>query len=109
VDSGAFARGVGRALADPVLLATLFSVRVEGLADRLSAKGAADYLSGLLIGTEVSAETHDLEGPVTLVGTAALNDRYCTALRIAGFSDVRIADGSAATARGLWRIHEASQ
>ncbi|AQR62340.1 2-dehydro-3-deoxygalactonokinase [Brevundimonas sp. LM2] len=109
VDAAAFVTGVRRALTDPALMATLFSVRVEALADRLSSESAADYLSGLLIGTEVSAEAHDLAGPVTLVGTAVLNDRYATALRIAGFSDVRIADGPAATARGLWRIHEASQ
>ena len=108
-DAAAFEMGVRRALEVPALMATLFSVRVEALADRLSAQGAADYLSGLLIGTEVSAEAHDRQGAVTLVGTAVLNDRYATALRIAGFSDVRVADGPAATARGLWRIHEASQ
>ncbi len=108
-DAGAFDAGVTRALDDPALTATLFSVRVEALADRLRPEASADYLSGLLIGAEVAAHVEDRRTPVTLVGTVALNDRYSAALRIAGFSDVRVADGDTATARGLWRIHEASQ
>lgn len=105
----AFAAGVTRGLDDPALTAALFSVRVEALADRLSPEAAADYLSGLLIGAEVAAHGTDRETPVTLVGTGLLNDRYSVALQMAGFADVRIADGDTATARGLWRIHEASQ
>ena len=109
VDAGAFADGVARALSDPALTAVLFSVRVETLADRLSPDAAADYLSGLLIGAEVAAQVADISSPVTLVGAEILNARYATALGIAGFSDIRVADGAAATARGLWRIHEASR
>ncbi len=109
VDAGAFADGVSRALSDPALTAALFSVRVETLADRLSPDAAADYLSGLLIGAEVAAQVADPSSPVTLVGAEILNARYATALGIAGFSDIRVADGAAATARGLWRIHEASR
>lgn len=108
-DSDAFAKGVERALADPALTAALFSVRVETLADRLAPESAADYLSGLLIGAEVAAHGHDRDGPITLVGVQSLNVRYATALDLAGFTDVRVADGAAATARGLWRIHEASR
>lgn len=108
VDEGAFADGVDRALWDPALTAALFSVRVETLADRLHPDAAADYLSGLLIGAEIAAHSHDPHGPVTLVGADALNARYATALQIAGFSDVRLADGAAAVACGLWRIHQAS-
>ena len=107
-DTDAFIAGVARALDDPALTAALFSVRVEALADRLKPEAAADYLSGLLIGAEVAANVADRHSPVTVVGTGALNDRYSVALRIAGFSDVRAADGETATARGLWRIHEAS-
>ncbi len=109
VDAGAFADGVARALDDPALTAALFSVRVETLADRLSPDGAADYLSGLLIGAEIAAQVADTSSPVTLVGAEILKARYATALGIAGFSDIRVADGAAATARGLWRIHEASR
>ena len=107
-DAEAFVAGVTRALDDPALTAALFSVRVEALADRLKPEAAADFLSGLLIGAEVAAHVEDPRTPVTLVGTSTLNDRYSLALRIAGFSDVRAADGETATARGLWRIHEAS-
>lgn len=107
-DADAFAAGVDRALREPAVTAALFSVRVEALADRLSIEAAADYLSGLLIGAEIAAQCHDTHSPVTLVGAQALNARYATALGIAGFSDVRIADGAEATARGLWRIHQAS-
>ena len=107
-DADAFAAGVDRALSEPALTSALFSVRVEVLSDRLQADAAADYLSGLLIGAEIAAHSHDTQGAVTLIGSDALNARYATALGIAGFSDVRIADQAAATARGLWRIHKAS-
>lgn len=109
VDATAFAAGVDRALKDSALTAALFSVRVESLADRLTAEAAADYLSGLLIGAEIAAQDDNRNSPVTLVGTEALNIRYAAALTQAGFSDVRPADGAKATARGLWRIHEARQ
>ncbi|WP_395944797.1 2-dehydro-3-deoxygalactonokinase [Brevundimonas sp.] len=107
VDDDAFAAGVDRALRDPALTAALFSVRVEGLAGRLSAASAADYLSGLLIGAEVAAQTDARDRPVILIGAEVLCRRYAAALARGGFHDVRIADGAAATARGLWRIHEA--
>lgn len=109
VEAEAFAAGVERALNDPALTAALFSVRVESLADRLTPRAAADYLSGLLIGAEVAVQTHDTATPVILVGAQALNARYVVALEIAGFSDICVAEGEEATARGLWRIHEASQ
>ncbi|MDP3405281.1 MAG: 2-dehydro-3-deoxygalactonokinase [Brevundimonas sp.] len=105
-DAAAFEAGVTRALADPALTALLFSVRVETLAERLPAEAAADYLSGLLIGAEIAAQA-DRTRAVTLVGAGTLNQRYATALSVAGFTEVHSADGPAATARGLWRIHEA--
>lgn len=107
VDDGAFAAGVQRALRDPAITAALFSVRVEGLAGRLSPAASADYLSGLLIGAEIGAQIDTRERPVVLIGADALCRRYAAALAMGGFHDVRIADGAAATAKGLWRIHEA--
>ena len=107
VDDDAFAAGVERALHDPAVTAALFSVRVEGLAGRLSPASSADYLSGLLIGAEVGAQVDANDRPVILIGAEALCHRYAVALALGGFHDVRIADGAAATARGLWRIHEA--
>lgn len=106
VDDEAFAAGVQRSLRDPAVTAALFSVRVEGLAGRLSPTSSADYLSGLLIGAEVAAEVDANHRPVILIGAEALSRRYAAALAQGGFHDVRIADGAAATAKGLWRIHE---
>lgn len=105
-DDDAFARGVGRALIDPAPTAALFSVRVEGLAGRLSTESAADYLSGLLIGAEVAAQADMNDRPVILIGAAPLCRRYAAALAQGGFQNVRVADGAAATAQGLWRIRE---
>ena len=108
VDDDAFAAGVERSLRDPAVTAALFSVRVESLAGRLSAASSADYLSGLLIGAEVAAQADANHRPVVLIGAEALSRRYAPALAQGGFRDVRIADGAAATAKGLWRIHEAA-
>ena len=107
VDDDAFAAGVQRALRDPAVTAALFSVRVEGLAGRLSPASSADYLSGLLIGAEITAQIDVNRRPIILIGAEALSRRYAAALALGGFHDVRIADGAAATAKGLWRIHEA--
>lgn len=106
-DAEAFRRGVERSLEDRDVSAALFSVRVEGLAGRLDPGGAADYLSGLLIGAEVAGA--DLSVGVTLVGAPALSARYAEALAIAGHARVETADVETVTAAGLWRIWEASQ
>lgn len=107
-DPEAFEAGVCRSLVERDLTAALFSVRVEGLAGRLAPTSAADYLSGLLIGAEVAAQAEARAEALILVGAEALNRRYETALRLAGFTDLTVRDGAAATARGLWRIHEAA-
>jgi len=109
-DPEAFRRGVGRGLDDRNLSAALFSVRVESLAGRLEPAGAADYLSGLLVGAEIAGQEPDrLGGPLTLVGDPALVARYVEALEMAGARDVRTADAGRATAGGLWRIWEAAR
>ena len=108
VDDDAFAAGVARSLTDPALTSALFSVRVEGLAGRLSGASAADYLSGILIGAEVAAQGAGGDRPVILVGAENLGRRYAAALAMAGFTDVRVQDAAGAAARGLWRIHEVS-
>ncbi len=74
----------------------------------LAPEAVGDYLSGLLLGAEVAAgrrwlERHAVMGEwVTLVGDAALCERYRRALAIAGV-DAMIGSPDAA-ARGLWRI-----
>lgn len=110
VDADAFRRGVERGFFERDLSAALFSVRVEGLAGRLAPEGAADYLSGLLIGSEIAVQEEIPEfGGVTIVGAPALAARYAEALAIAGEDNVVIADVETVTATGLWRIWEASQ
>jgi 2-dehydro-3-deoxygalactonokinase len=104
-----FARGVRRGLErGGELLHLLFGVRTLGLLDGLGADEAADYLSGVLIGSEIAAgrawaafHRAPFDSPM-LIGGQALCDRYSTALREAGVQ-ARIAPEDAA-ARGLWRI-----
>ncbi len=106
-DLAAFEEGVSRGMEDRALTAALFSVRTRRLSGLLSPDSTADYLSGLLIGAEIAAQDQVLDRPITLVGPTALNARYVAALGIAGFEDVAALDANTATARGLWRIHEA--
>lgn len=109
-DAEAFRRGVARGCIYRDLSAALFSVRVEGLAGRLRPEGAADYLSGLLIGAEIGAQEEiSVFGSVTIVGAPALAARYAEVLAMGGESDVVVADVETVTAAGLWRIWEASQ
>lgn len=91
------------------LLGRLFSVRTRGLFDELPSSALADYLSGLLIGSEVAAGLADVADRVqhvaiVLVGEAALCDRYQRVLRSLGH-ETRVAQGNPAVA-GLWRMAE---
>lgn len=101
---GAFRRGVMAALAgDGSLLHRLFGARTLGLFGQLAPEDASSYLSGLLIGEEVRGATaQQAAREVTLIGEAALCERYRDALaaaRVAG----RPAPPDAARA-GLWQI-----
>jgi 2-dehydro-3-deoxygalactonokinase len=108
-DPVAFARGVRTSLrAGAALSHDLFSARSLALTGALAPEGVADYLSGLLLGAEVAAargwaQRGGVEGEtVTLVGDAALCERYREALALAGFA---VASGPPdAAARGMWRI-----
>jgi 2-dehydro-3-deoxygalactonokinase len=105
----AFERGVQASLrAEAALSRDLFSARTLALTGALAPEGVADYLSGLLLGAEIAAarrwaQRHGVEGQaVTLVGDAALCERYRHALGCAG---ITAAAGAAdAAARGMWRI-----
>lgn len=109
VDAAAFDRGVADALraggAD--LAHLLFGVRALGLFGELAPAAAPDYLSGLLIGTEIAsarAEVHDV--PVALVGEATLCERYARALAAHGVAAQTF--DTPLAARGLWRIARAA-
>lgn len=112
-DSEVFDRGVQVALsADGEIgpLSTLFSARSLGLTGELSATAQPDYLSGLLIGHELSAlatvhrhRRHSAKLPsIVLIGNAQLCARYQQALATCGFFHVTLAEQ--ATERGLWQL-----
>jgi 2-dehydro-3-deoxygalactonokinase len=106
-DMAAFQEGVEQGLSDRALTSTLFTVRTRRLSGLLPPASTADYLSGILIGAEIAAQDRQADEPITLVGPPDLNARYGIALGIAGITDVLAIDANTATARGLWRIHEA--
>jgi len=104
-DSGAFRRGLELADREPALLRQLFSVRSLPLNGELPPKAVASYLSGLLIGTEISTALACLpapDGPITVAGEPGLTARYREALAYRGL-ETAVADEDCA-ARGLYRI-----
>jgi 2-dehydro-3-deoxygalactonokinase len=107
-DAAAFARGLDRARASGAappgrLLHDLFSVRTLGLFAELPAEALSSYLSGLLIGAEVTAALAEAEGvPVTILASSRLASLYATALTAAGAEATVGAVDSAA--RGLHAI-----
>jgi 2-dehydro-3-deoxygalactonokinase len=111
-DTDAFLRGVrvARDKGRAGVLATIFSTRTLGLTGQLAREQQPDYLSGLLIGHELSgleaalAQQHStLAGSaLQLIGNEALCERYRLAL--AQFSCHQADLVKQATERGLWRI-----
>jgi len=82
-DDRAFAQGLARARTGGGLLHHLFGARSLGLMGDLPVAGLPAYLSGLLIGHELAA-TASIPGPVYLIGSEALTERYSTALTLSG-------------------------
>ena len=121
----AFARGVA-AGGDGALTHQLFSVRTLALTGELAPEALPDYLSGLLIGHELSQELGsqqrqkpgqklaaaggegEAEAPpagYTLIGDPTLCARYARAFVLLGEAAPPVLANSAP--RGLWRIAEA--
>ncbi|SED30252.1 2-keto-3-deoxygalactonate kinase [Pseudomonas mohnii] len=112
-DDEAFDRGVQVALSadgETGVLSTMFSARSLGLTGALSATAQPDYLSGLLIGHELSALARVLRHrrnsvhlpSIILIGNAQLCTRYSRALDACGFARVALVEQ--ATERGLWQL-----
>lgn len=99
--SPAFETGLDRAGDAGGLLHHLFGVRAEALFETIGEADTADYLSGILIGHEI----HGLgtRGPVMLIGTDALNQRYRRALERYGYR-VDSVPGEDAVIAGLWSV-----
>jgi 2-dehydro-3-deoxygalactonokinase len=107
--AAAFERGIDAgARAGAALSHRLFSARTLALTGELAPEGVADYLSGLLLGSELAGARGWMERigardlSVTLIGDAMLCERYRRALSMAGLG-ARIGPVDAA-ARGLWRL-----
>jgi 2-dehydro-3-deoxygalactonokinase len=107
----AFAQGASRARAGGYVLHDIFAARTEGLFERLRPDTLAAYLSGLLIGHEVAAMVARLDAgaPITVIGGAALAERYGTVLKAAGYqptlrSDPVVARGQLELAKAMGAI-----
>jgi len=90
-----FRMGVASGLeAGADLLHRLFHVRTLPLFEKISEEMTADYLSGLLIGTEIRAATQHsaINGSIILVGRGDLADRYQRALAIHGLESQQAPD-----------------
>jgi 2-dehydro-3-deoxygalactonokinase len=103
-----FDRGVRRALEAGELTHAIFGARTLVLAGDLAPIDVDDWLSGVLIGREITdalawaREAGIGATRVRIIGNDLLADRYAAALVLAGVAAER-GDRNAA-ARGLWRI-----
>jgi 2-dehydro-3-deoxygalactonokinase len=81
-----FAAGSRDGLEHPAdLLGQLFRVRASALVSGRAPAWCAGYLSGLLIGTEIAANRHQIgNDPVPLIGSASLCALYAEVLEMAG-------------------------
>lgn len=106
--SAAFDDGVRLGLERPAqMMHTMFAARTAGLTARRPAEALADFLSGILIGAEIGgARMARPVDAVTLIGEAALCDRYARALAAAGVAAARAPADT--TARGQWRVAQAA-
>jgi 2-dehydro-3-deoxygalactonokinase len=108
-DPAAFARGVREgAVLDSAgsLLNRVFATRTYGLTDRLPDTALADYLSGLLIGAEVTEMMELSDDTVTIIASAALAARYTEALGLLDFANTLAPQDCVAA--GHWRIARAA-
>ena len=107
-DLSAFQKGVSAAQDRRAnLLHDLFHVRTLPLMGKLKETETADFLSGLLIGTEIVAALKKNEAKrVTIVGRNDLADRYEIALQSVGISCQRAPDDIAA--KGHFLIAQAA-
>lgn len=91
------------------LLHQLFAARTLGLAGGWPHALLADYLSGLLVGSELhgalAAGEGDDPAPLVLVGSAALGERYQRALSLRGRPAAAVVENTAP--RGLWSVAQA--
>ncbi|QCT18955.1 2-dehydro-3-deoxygalactonokinase [Jejubacter calystegiae] len=108
-DEQAFHRGLETGLEAPSVLPRLFETRAAWLLGALARESVSDYLSGLLIGAEVAAQSAQLRPEsVVVVGSEALVARYLKAFSLAGIT-ASACDGERAFVRGIGRIMDAGK
>ncbi len=108
-DQQAFCRGLETGLETPSVLPRLFETRAAWLLGALARESVSDYLSGLLIGAEVAAQTaQQRPESVVVVGSEALAKRYLKAFALAGIG-ASACDGERAFVRGIERIMDAGK
>ena len=102
LDGDSFDRGVAAARFAGGLLDSRFGVRALDLSGDARPESMRDFLSGLLIGSEIDAMRNmfSAAGGVTVVGNANLNTRYIRALQGSGIVADAVASEDA-TIRGL--------
>ena len=101
-DSAAFDHGVTLALRGNSLLQTAFSTRTLSLFERLPVAALPSYLSGLVIGEELRAQTLPTDTHVVVIGAQDLTQRYQRALTQRHVAAQAV--GAQATWAGLWAI-----
>ena len=102
LDGVSFDQGVAASKVTGGLLDSLFGVRALDLSGAARPRSMRDFLSGLLIGSEIAAmrDMFAVDGGVTVVGNATLNDRYIRALHGYDITAEAVASEDA-TIRGL--------
>lgn len=109
-DAG-FASGVERSrAASESLLSALFQTRTSRLLQGRSSEWASGFLSGVLIGYELTTSTRGFapDAAITLVGETELAALYQRAFKAVGFV-VRSLDGAACTLNGLELLREVNR
>lgn len=104
-----FAAGARDGLEKPAdLLGQLFRVRASALVSGRQPAWCAGYLSGLLIGTEIAANRHQIGNePVPLIGSPVLCALYGQVLEMAGAAG-RPVDATAVVLAGLKAARDAA-
>jgi len=103
--NAAFIEGVERGAGSADLPVALFRTRAGVLLDMRDAEGAASYVSGVLIGSDIGAGSDIAERDVYLVSSGPLGDLYVAAIEWAGGTVHRV-DAEAAFCAGIHALRK---
>lgn len=104
---GVFLRGVALGVdGHAELMHSLFAARTAGLMGQLNATELPDFLSGILIGAEITSASKRQVKQVHLLGEGDLCARYAHAFQNQGISVIKVGDD--ATTKGQWLLAQAA-